>query len=402
MLRFTIRAVAGASLLLLNTTMVHAKDYNVTVSADRDYHDCPVHVSLNGHAPGAVTLTRDGTPVPAQVRSVAGKAEVVWIIPDLKQGETLHYRLHEGGARPGSGGSGVSVERAGGNVEVRIGDELFTRYDATTGPNKPFLYPLIGPDHKRLTRGYPLEHIEGETSHDHPHHRGLWFTHGEVNGEDYWSQEPGSAKTVNTGFEEIVSGPVFGRFVAHTDWITKAGQKAAEDRREITVYNTPDGRLLDFAITIKPVGAPLEFQDTKEGSFGLRLPDSMRVEGGDGHIVTSAGVRDRETWGTRAEWVDYYGTVQDATVGIAILDAPENLRHPTYWHVRDYGLFAANPFGIHDFVKGQPKGAGNHTVPVGGALTFRYRLYLHRGTTTDARVAQVWNGLAAPPRVTIR
>jgi hypothetical protein len=75
------------------------------------------------------------------------------------------------------------------------------------------------------------------------------------------------------------------------------------------------------------------------------------------------------------------------TVGIAMFDHPGNPRHPTTWHVRDYGLFAANPFGIHDFEK-KEKGAGDLTIPAGKSITFRYRFYIHPGTTEEARVAE--------------
>jgi hypothetical protein len=116
----------------------------------------------------------------------------------------------------------------------------------------------------------------------------------------------------------------------------------------------------------------------------------MRLKGkaGKGHIVNSAGVRDGQTWGKRAEWCDYYGPVEGRTVGIAIFDHPKNPRHPTWWHVRDYGLFAANPFGQHDFESLPDKTAGNLVVPAGKSVTFRYRFYLHEGDEQQAKVAE--------------
>ena len=102
---------------------------------------------------------------------------------------------------------------------------------------------------------------------------------------------------------------------------------------------------MDFEITLKASNGELTFGDTKEGTMAVRLAETMRLKGkaGQGHIVNSAGVRDGQTWGKRAEWCDYYGPVEGRTVGIAIFDHPKNPRHPTWWHVRDYGLFAANP-----------------------------------------------------------
>ena len=125
--------------------------------------------------------------------------------------------------------------------------------------------------------------------------------------------------------------------------------------------------------------------------MAIRVAESMRLIHGknkpcEGHIVQSTGVKDGETWGKHAEWCDYYGPVGGKTVGIAMFDHPSNPRHPTTWHVRDYGLFAANPFGLHDFEK-KEKGAGDLRVPVGKSITFRYRFYIHNGTTEEGKVA---------------
>jgi hypothetical protein len=114
----------------------------------------------------------------------------------------------------------------------------------------------------------------------------------------------------------------------------------------------------------------------------LRREDKSR---GDGRIVNARGERDDAAWGKRAEWCDYSGPVAGRTYGVAILDHPSNPRYPTWWHVRDYGLFAANPFGVHDFEK-RSKGTGDLVVPPGNPVTFRYRVLLHRGDAASARV----------------
>src|SRR4029077_8335166 len=137
------------------------------------------------------------------------------------------------------------------------------------------------------------------------------------------------------------------------------------------------------------------FGDTKEGTMALRLAETMRLAPNKdnvgkptGHIVNSEGVRDADTWGKRAAWCDYYGPVAGRTLGAAIFDHPQNPRFPTWWHVRDYGLFAATPFGRHDFEKLPDKAAGNLVVPAGQSVTFRYRFYLHEGDEKEAKVAE--------------
>ena len=125
--------------------------------------------------------------------------------------------------------------------------------------------------------------------------------------------------------------------------------------------------------------------------MALRLAPTMRLKGkvAQGHIVNSEGVHDGQTWGKRAKWVDYYGPVEGHEIGVAIFDHPTNPRHPTWWHVRDYGLFAANPFGIHDFEK-KEKGAGDLIVPEGESITFKYRFYIHEGNEQEGGVAEAY------------
>lgn len=400
-----VAGLLAAGMAVMAVSAAHARDYSITVSAPtHSYVEAPVTVTIDAPRDFAgVALFQGNAMVPVQSRLVNGKAEVSWIVHDLKQGDKIDYRLTFERTGRGAPASGVTIDRVGsGDLDIRINNELFTRYDTHTGPNKPYFYPMFAPGNKRIVRRYPFEMVAGET-HDHPHHRGLWFTHGAVNGVDYWSEEGKPGKTQHTKYEEVASGPVYGYFRADTDWIDPDGKKVAEDVRTVRVYNVANGRLMDFDVTMKAVGGPLVFGDTKEGSFGIRLPDSMRVKGGDGHINTSAGLKDDATWGKRAEWVDYYGTVEGETVGVAILDHTSNLRHPTTWHVRDYGLFAVNPFGLHDFNndKEHPH-LGDHTVPAGGTQTFRYRVYIHKGSTDDAKVADAWNAYSDPPKVDVK
>jgi len=118
-----------------------------------------------------------------------------------------------------------------------------------------------------------------------------------------------------------------------------------------------------------------------------------------GHIINSKGNRDVDAWGKRAEWVDYYGPVNGKPVAVAIFDHPKNPRHPTYWHVRDYGLFSANPYGIHDFTakteQKQPVGAGDLKVAAGKKVTFRYRFLFHTGDEKEGKVAEHYKKYAA-------
>ena len=283
--------------------------------------------------------------------------------------------------------AGVRITDLGEKLRVEINGKLFTEYHFSNVP-RPYLYPVIAPTGDNITRHWPMKEGKDE-QHDHPHHRSLWFTHGEVNGYDFWSEHKGFGKIVHDKFVKITSGPKVGIIKSKNKWVANNGRIVCTDTRTLKFYNRRNERILDFDITIHASNGKVVLGDTKEGSMAIRLTPTMRLKGkvGRGHIVNSEGLRDDATWGKRAAWCDYYGPVGDKIVGVAIFDHPQNPRHPTWWHVRSYGLFAANPFGVHNF-EAKPKGTGDITIQPGESLTLRYRLYFHKGDEKQAEVAE--------------
>jgi len=289
---------------------------------------------------------------------------------------------------PGGSGSGIELQPAVGKVAVAIGGEPFTEH-VSEGYSRPFLYPLLGPGGARMTRHWPMEDAPNE-EHDHPHHKSFWWGHGDMNGVDFWAEGKESGKVVQQSITHKTRGR-HAEIKTRNQYVAKDGRVICTDERTLRFYpHQADGaRQFDFEITVHADHGELKFGDTKEGTLAVRLAETMRLKGkvGQGRIVNSEGLRDGETWGKRAKWVDYHGPVDGRTVGVAIFDHPANPRHPTWWHVRDYGLFAANPFGIHDFEK-KPAGTGDIRVPAGGKITFKYRLLLHAGDELAGKVSE--------------
>ena len=145
--------------------------------------------------------------------------------------------------------------------------------------------------------------------------------------------------------------------------------------------------------------------DTKEGGLcALRVAEA--IKGARGGVITNAygAVHEAENWGQRAPWVDYSGERTDTegtrrSVGVAVFDHPRNPHHPTHWHVRGYGLLAANPFGLAAYGSGYRR-CGDWTVAAGELATFRYRVLWHAGDAAEARVGERYLDWAAPPVVT--
>jgi len=294
--------------------------------------------------------------------------------------------------KPREDGRGVKITKLPEKLSVEINGKLFTEYNFKDGPF-PYFYPVIGPTGEPVIRHWPMKEGENEAQ-DHKHHRSLWFTHGEVNGYDFWQGR--NDRIVHDKFLKVSSGRKVGIIQSQNKWVAANGKVVCTDTRTHRFYNRPDGQMMDFEITIQASEGKVVMGDTKEGSMAIRLAPTMRLKGkvGKGHILNSEGHRDGATWGKRAAWCDYYGPVKGEVVGVAIFDHPQNPKHPTWWHVRDYGLFAANPFGVHNF-EGKPKGTGDITIPAGQSLTFKYRFYFHKGDEKQGKVAEHYREYAA-------
>jgi len=290
----------------------------------------------------------------------------------------------------------VTAERSKQGVVIRIDGQLFTEYIVRSGP-KPILWPIIGPTGKPMTRAFPMAKGQNERQ-DHVHQRSMWFTHGDVNGISFWHEQANHGTIVHREFVLVESGTE-ARVVTRNDWVGPDGTRHCEDERRLTFALDGDARRIDFDITLRaPQDRPVRFGDTKEGTMGLRIAQSMNVDSRlGGRIVNSEGQTDAAAWGQRAAWVDYHGPVDGELVGIAILNHPTSFRFPTYWHVRTYGLFTANPFGWRDF-QGSKDVDGSYTLPPGKSITLRYRILFHRGNEKTARIADAFVRYAAEAR----
>ena len=297
--------------------------------------------------------------------------------------------------------SGFTVTETNGLVQVDWNGKLLSAYHFRD-VSRPFVYPLLGPDDVHLTRRWPQETVLNE-EHDHPHHHALWWAHGDVNGDDFWSESPKAGRTVHQHFTQQTGGRR-AVIAARNKWINKVGNVVAEDERRLIFYPpTADLRTMDFEITVFAGKQDLVLGDTKEGTMAIRLAETMRLVRGDkslgqGQIFDAAGDRNQATWGKRAAWCDYSGPVESGIYGVTMIDHPTNPRYPTWWHVRDYGLFAANPFGVHDFEK-KAKGTGDLRIKAGELITFRYRLLLHKGELKSVNIENFHMAFAAEKRV---
>lgn len=288
------------------------------------------------------------------------------------------------------------LEEDADGVTVKLDGQLLTRYVTKSGA-KPILWPVVGPRGKELTRGYPMRDPTASEKKDHIHHRSLWFTHGDVNGVSFWHESNPHGNIVHREFLKLSAGEQ-AVICARNDWLDPKGNRVCEDIRTLTFHADGELRMIDVDILVKANDQRVVFGDTKEGSFGVRVAGSMRVElGKGGKIVNSEGQTDGSTWGKRAAWVDYSGPVDDQTVGITIMNHPSSTRFPTYWHVRTYGLFAANPFGLHDFLNDKTAD-GKLVLASGESFSLYYRVLLHPGDAESLDLPAAFASYAKTPK----
>ena len=398
-------AVSLSTAMALVAT-AQAQNVPVRVTADAPVTTpYPVSIVVTKAALKKLPKAPKATPgIPAQFDAIGkDKVKVTFIVNNLGAGESKVFV-----ATPATTTNHpeLSVTLSGADAEVKRGDKLIARYDVSTGPTKPYLYPILPfGDDTHMTRRWPLEKGTDEAE-DHPHHRGLWFTHGDVNGIDFWTESGDEnhriGKTVHTNFPLLAGGPLQAQVSSTADWNDPEGKTIAKDSRSLTFVPVPSGMFLEFSITVAPTTDDLKWGDTKEGTFAIRVPEAIKGDKA-GTMINAEGLKQGALWGKASAWVDNSGQIGDKTVGVAIFDHPSNVRHPTTWHARTYGLFAVNPFGLHDFdtTKKNDKLAGQLITPKGKSVKFTYLVYFHTGDATQANIAALAKTYAKPPKVTL-
>jgi hypothetical protein len=304
----------------------------------------------------------------------------------------------------------VKVTQQGNQkISIDIDGKPFSEFFIGPDTHKPYLAPLRTANGVVVTRAYPMDATVPGEAHDHPHHRGLWFTHGDVNGYDFWGNEPeqqsanknskGPGNVVLVKVNKVTSGKT-GTIDATFAWKAE-GKTLLVENRKMTFSTEPQLRIVDFDITLSPE-TKVTFGDTKEGMFAIRLapaleeqqPKGIDAPKRTGKLVNAQNkVGEKNVWGKRSEWADDSGQIDGKPVGVAIFDNPGNPRHPTYWHARAYGLFATNIFGVHDFENDKNRD-GSLTIQPGQPLRFRFRVVIHE-EMNQVRLGEMFKQYAA-------
>ncbi len=309
-------------------------------------------------------------------------------------------------------------------MDVLVGDQYFTSYlHSDTMLRKPVLFPLMTSEGKRVTRGYPIQPYAGERI-DHPHHYGLWFNHGDVNGIDFWNSAVIPRKpNVRYGriqhlrFLEVKSGNP-GVLTVEKAWYSDSGTLFLLEKTRYLFSGSAQKRIITHVTTLTAPLVTITFTDSKEGMFALRvrreleLPsdkagkrlttdlipsDRATVEKEDvtGRYLNREGLNEYpEVWGKRSAWMQLTGEVEDQPVAICLFDHPGNVNHPPHWMARDYGLFGVNPMGSRVYTEGKEQ--LDFTLKKGDFVTFTHQVVISTGAIPDSEtIDQMYEAFAS-------
>lgn len=298
----------------------------------------------------------------------------------------------------------------GKKVEVFVGGKFFTAYIYPEDMEKQSLYPIASASGKLITRGYPLNPRPFERT-DHPHHVGLWFNFGDVNGLDFWNNsfaiKPADKPKYGTvKFKKIVSeNPKKGELVTASEWVDINNKVLLNEETTFSFSGAGNLRVIERTskLTAKQ---QVTFTENKEGLIGLRLdrafeepatkPDKfldangnvtevplMNNDGVNGVYRNAEGISGGNVWSKRSQWVALRAVKEGEVITIAIIDNVKNPNYPAWSHARGYGLFATNNLGGRAF-------EANATpvkivLNIGESIVFKHKIVIG-GDLTDSEL----------------
>lgn len=299
-------------------------------------------------------------------------------------------------------------------VDVIIEGQLFTSYCYPADLEKPFLFPVYAPNGSVITRGYPLEPRKGERV-DHPHHVGLWFNHGNVNGLDFWNNSSAIPESRKDSYGHIVVQEIVqaksgktGTLEAISNWDDNNGKTLLTEDATYIFSGDKNSFTVDHISTLTAAVDTVIITDNKEGMFAIRVdrafempsnesliftdengnPTTVRAidnTGVTGMYTSSQGLEGNAVWGTRNDWVVLSGTRDNTTISFGIFDNPKNPGYPAYAHARGYGLFSVNNLGQNAYDPKQEKVI--YTLKKGDSIKLSHRFVVRSGSEITANEA---------------
>jgi hypothetical protein len=319
--------------------------------------------------------------------------------------------------KPGGKGIRLVTNEKERKIDVIVDGKLFTAYCYPENIEKAFLFPINAPDGSVITRGYPVAPRKGERV-DHPHHIGLWFNHGNVNGLDFWNNSSAIPADKKDTYGHIVhmktntvAGGKRGILEVILAWNDNKGNTLLTENAQYIFTAGKDTRTIDHISTLTAVNGPVTFGDSKEGMFAIRVDRAFEMPSNEeliftdekgnlttvkatdntgvtGMYTSSNGMKGDAVWGTRDSWVVLTGTKNNNVISMAMFDHPKNPGFPAYAHARGYGLFSINDFGQNSYDSKLEK--RTYTIEKGKSVTLKNRFYVQTGELLPDKAEKIF------------
>jgi hypothetical protein len=262
-------------------------------------------------------------------------------------------------------------------------DTEIARYQFGPTLRRPYVFPLIGPAGRSLTRmGHPHD------PQSHSHHNSVWISHNSVNGISFWDDH-GKGRIVTQRIDNYEDTGEQSWVAATNVWIDESNNNKVLmlERRRTAIQLLPGNEFLLY-LDLKleaPKDQPVTFGKTPFGLVGVRMAKTIGVNDGGGEIRNSTGKSgEKDIFWQPAKWCDYSGPIRDNVIeGITLMDHPQNPNHPTVFHVRSDGWMGASLTY-----------AGDRTIEPDQPLRLRYALYVHAGKPAIEDLEKRWTDFA--------
>ncbi len=268
--------------------------------------------------------------------------------------------------------SKITADKVGSKINVTIDNKFFTSYIFSADEKYPLFFPVNGP----LTGSSLTSMRNGE----YPHHSSLFFGCDLVNGGNWWQEGLDRGRIISVNAQIIKQG---GDTVLITDeciWSRPGAVSPVRDTRKITITAPSAGKILiDFDIVLEML-EDVTILKTNHSLFSARTAADISVKFG-GTMINAEGLKsEKDTFGKKSPWIDYYGKRGDGIEGIAIFQHPSNPWYPAPWFTRDYGFISPTPMYW-------PENGKDISLKKGTELILRYRVMVHSGDHNQADVA---------------
>jgi len=267
----------------------------------------------------------------------------------------------------------INAVRVGSKINITIDNQYFTSYIFSADEKYPFFYPLNGP----ASGGSVTSMRNGE----YPHHSSMFFGCDMVNGGNYWQEGLERGRIISVNAEIVKQGGDTAIITDECIWSRPGALSPVKDVRKIIITSpSPTIRQIDFEIQMEML-TDVTILKTNHSLFSVRIAADLSVING-GTLINAEGVQgEKDTFGKSSSWIDFYGKRGKTTEGLAIIQHPDNPWYPSPWFTRDYGFMSPTPMYW-------PENGKDTFLKKGTVLTLRYRVLVHSGDHSQAKIAE--------------